>query len=282
MGATNADSLIALLNELKQTPDALIRDALTRAVVKTGLFKRRMVHVARRFGALKRGADFSSVSLKQLLKSFEGTAIYDEALKETFTKDIDLENLLHVIDSLRRNETAIAKVENQGMATPIARVGIERVSMKTDLIPPERMRLILVESARVRLLNEVRSFVCTNCWDYLQMIRIKDLPDSPSCPKCGSNALGILRVEENSARPLVEKKGEKLTKAEQKLQEQAVKTAQLISTHGRTAAIALSARRVKPDDVKGIFKKEKAPNDLFYELVLEAEREALKKRFWAD
>jgi ATP-dependent Lhr-like helicase len=282
MGTTSADNLITLFNELKQTSDAIIREALTRATVKTGIFKRRMIHVARRFGALKKWADFSSVSLKRLLKSFEGTAIDDEALKEVFTKDLDLEKLLRVIGKIRRNEIAIVKVETKGVATPVARVGIERVSMKTDLIPPERMRLILVQSAKARLLNEVRSFVCTNCWDYLEMIRIKDLPDKLTCPKCGSNRLGLLRREEDYVMSLAEKKGKSLTKAERKLHQKAVKTAQLISSYGKTAAIALSARRVKPDDVKSILKKEKIPNDNFFELVIESERKALKRRFWAD
>ena len=282
IGTTNADNIVALFHELRQTSNSVIRDALTKATVKTGIFKRRMIHVARRFGALKKWADFSSVSLRQLLKSFEGTAIYDEALKETFTKDLDLERLLRLIDELRRNEVAIAKIDTQGSATPVARVGIERVSMKTDLIPPERMRLILVESAKARLLNEVRSFVCTNCWDYLEMIRIKNLLDNPACPQCGSNALGILRNEENHVRSLVEKRGEKLAKFERKMHQQAIKTAQLISSYGKTAAIALSARRVKPDDVKSILKKEKTPTDHFFELVLEAERKALRRRFWAD
>ena len=282
MGTTNADNLIALFNKLKQTSDTLIRDALRKTTVKTGIFKRRMIHVARRFGALKKWADFSSVSLTHLLKSFEGTAIYEEALKEAFAKDLDLEKLLFVIDELRRNALAVVKVETQKIATPVARVGIERVSMKTDLIPPERMRLVLIQSAKARLLNEVRSFVCTNCWDYLEMMYIKDLPDNLTCPKCGSSHLGFLRREENHVLPLVEKKGKNLTKTERKMYQKAVSTAHLVSSYGKTAAIALSARRVKPDDVKSILKKEKIPNDHFFELVIEAERKALKRRFWAD
>ena len=154
--------------------------------------------------------------------------------------------------------------------------------MKTDLIPPERMRLVLIQSAKARLLNEVRSFICTNCWDYLEMIRIKDLPDNLTCPKCGSSHLGVLRREENYVLPLVEKKGKNLTKTELKMYQQAAGTAQLISSHGKTAATALSARRVKPDDVKRILKQERTPNDNFFELIIEAERKALKRRFWAD
>jgi hypothetical protein len=54
----------------------------------------------------------------------------------------------------------------------------------------------------------------------------------------------------------------------------------LIEKYGKTAAVALSARRVQPSEVKEVLEKEPGLNDGFYELVLEAERKALSKRFW--
>jgi len=280
MGTANADAIIALFNELKQMPDATIQDLLTRATVKTGLFKRRMIHVARRFGALKKWVDFGTVSLRSLVKSFEGTALYEEALKEVFTKDLDLQHMLRVLSDIKTNKIEVIKLETQGVATPIARLGIERVSMKTDLIPSERMKLILVESAKARLLNEVRTFVCTQNWDYLEMIRINDLPDKPTCPKCGSTALGVFSKEEDQIRSLVEKRGEKLTKSEQKLLEQALETAELVSRYGKPAAVALSGRRVRTDDALTVLREEHVLSDRLFELVIEAERNALKRRFW--
>jgi len=281
-GEPNADHVIKILSEMKEASELGIRDLLTKAAVKTGLFKRRMVHVARRFGALKKWADFSRVSLRSLLDSFEGTVIYDEGLKETFTKDLDLKHTLQVFNEIQKGEIEITKLETQGVATPVARVGIERVSMKTDLIPPERMRRILIESAKVRLLNETRTFICTNkeCLDYLEMVRIKDLPDKPVCPKCGSSALGILSREEDQVWPIVEKKGEKLTKGEEKLWKEARETAKLVSKHGKPAAVALAGRRLRASDVEEVLKEESSLSDHFFELVLEAERKALKKRFW--
>jgi ATP-dependent Lhr-like helicase len=248
--------------------------------VKTWLFKRRMVHVARRFGALRRRVDLGRVTLQKLMKSFEGTAIYDEALKETFTKDLNLESMIRVLKDIGESEIEVSKLETEGVATPVARVGIERVSMKTDLIPPERMKLILVESARARLLNEVQTFVCTNCWEYLEMIRMKDLPEKPVCPRCGSSRLGALRREEERVQSLVDKRGEKLTKVEEKMKEWAVKTARLMSGYGKPAAVALSGRKLKISDVKGILKEEEVLSDHFFELIMEAERNALKRRFW--
>ena len=280
MGAAKANQIITLFDEMRVMPDQAVRDSLTMATVKTGLFKRRMIHVARRFGALKKWADFSNVSLQRLIKSFEGTPIYEEALKEVFTKDLDLEKLVCVLRKMREGEIQLQKVETDGNATPVARVGIERVSMKTDLIPPERMRAVLIESAKVRLLNETCTFLCTNCWSYLEMMHVKDLSDKPKCPRCGSSAIGLLKVEEDKALPIVEKKGEKLTKSEEKLHKQALQTAQLIEKYGKVAALALCARKVQPPDVREVLEKHPRLSDEFYERILEVERKAISKRFW--
>jgi ATP-dependent Lhr-like helicase len=279
IGRADAKRLVEVFNELKAMDEKIVKDTLTKSTVKTGLFKRRVIHVARRFGALKKWADFSNVSIQKLITSFEGTPIYEEGLKEVFTKDLSVDGLVHVLGQMHNGEIHLLPVDNQDNATPIARVGIERVSMKTDLIPPERMRAVLVESAKARLLNETGTFLCTNCWSYLDMIRVADLPDKPKCPRCGSQALGMLKVEEEKADPLVEKKGEKLTKDETYLKEVAIETAKLIEKYGKPAAVALSARKVKISDIASVLEKEPKLSDKFYELVLDVERKALSKRF---
>ncbi len=280
MGVISANRVVALFNELKDSHELGIRSLLTKATVKTGLFKRRIVHVARRFGALKKWVDFSRISLGNLMKSFEDTAIYDEALKETFSNDLDLEHLIHVFDLVRKGEVEVVKLDTGGVVTPVARVGIERVSMKTDLIAPERMKFVVVESAKARLLDEVRTFVCTNCWNYLEMIRIKELPDRPKCPECGSAALGLLRKEEDAVQTLVEKRGERLAKSEEKMKERALKTARLMSRYGKSAAVGLCGRKLKPSDVEEVLREETELSDRFFESIIEAERKALKRRFW--
>ena len=279
VGAANSARILEVFDELHAMSEQTVKDTLTRSTIRTGLFKRRIIHVARRFGALKKWADFSSVSLQKLITSFENTPIYEEGLKEVFTKDLDVDGLVQVLRAIREGEVKLQVLETGGNATPVARVGIERVSMKTDLIPPKRMRAVLVESARARLLNETGTFVCTNCWDYLDMIQVKNLPDHPRCPRCGSFALGVLKVDEERALPLVEKKGEKLAKAEERLRVDAVQTARLITKYGKVAAVALSARRVRASDVAGVLDEAPKLDDRFYELVLEAERKALSRRF---
>jgi ATP-dependent Lhr-like helicase len=227
---------------------------------------------------LKKWADFSNVSIQKLISSFEGTLIYEEGLKEVFSNDLDADGLVKALDRIRTGEVGFQVVETGGNATPVARVGIERVSMKTDLIPPEKMRAVLIAAAKARLLNETGNFICTNCWDYMETIRVKDLPDKPKCPRCGSFRLGMLKVEEEKALPLIEKR-DHLAKDEEKLQVYAKQTAELIEKYGKAAAVALSARRVYLSDIADVLSKEPKLSDKFYELVMEAERKSLTKRF---
>jgi len=278
MGSMSADRLVEVFEELKPMSDQIVKVTLTRSTVKTGLFKRRVIQVARRFGALKKWADFSNVSIQKLISSFEGTLIYEEGLKEVFSKDLDADGLVKALDRIRTGEVGFQVVETSGNATPVARVGIERVSMKTDLIPPEKMRAVLIAAAKARLLNETGNFICTNCWDYMETIRVKDLPDKPKCPRCGSYSLGMLKVEEEKALPLIEKR-DHLAKDEEKLQVHAKQTAELIEKYGKAAAVALSARRVYLSDIADVLSKEPMLSDKFYELVMEAERKSLTKRF---
>ena len=280
MGAINADDILKVLGALKMSSESEIRDTMIRSTIKTGLFKRRIFHVARRFGAIQKWVDLSRVSLHKLLESFEDTAIYDEALKEIFRKDLDLKRAISILVAIRNGEIETRKLQTLGDASPVARVGIEKVNMKTDLIPPERMKLILIESAKARLLNEFRTFICTKCWDYHEMIRINDLPEKLICPKCGSPALGMLGRSEDRVQPLVDKRGEKLTKSERKIKRQAIKTARLISKYGKASAISLCGRNLKISDTEEILEKENMLSDHFFELIIEAEKKSLKHKFW--
>jgi ATP-dependent Lhr-like helicase len=112
------------------------------------------------------------------------------------------------------------------------------------------------------------------------MIRVNQLPDKPKCPRCGSTAIGLLRMEEEKVLPIIEKKGEKLTQSEEKMQKQALQTARLIAKYGKAAAVALCARKVNASDIATVLQKEPRISGKFYELVLEAERKALSKGFW--
>ncbi len=257
-----------------------LRGLAREAIVKTGLFKRRLLHVAQKFGAVPESVSFTRLGLRQLLKSFEGTAIHEEAIKDTFLLDLDVDRAGKVLRAIKDGKIEVICIEPEE-STPLAAIGMERIGRKTDLIPPERLSKVILESAKARLLSEVMTFVCTSCWSFARMIRVKDLPSDVKCPQCGSRRLGALKeCEEADLQTLIERKGVPRNARERDLVQRARRTAQLIADYGKAAAIALAGKRLRVIDVEDILWEERNVTDRLFELIIEAEKRVLKRRFW--
>lgn len=270
------NSVANVLRKLSQTKKLI--DLINEAVIKTGLFKRRVIHVARRFGALSKWVDATKISLKQLIKSFEGTIIFQEALKETYDKDLDVLKTIEVLKDIKNGKIELTIIENDGEASPIARLGIEKIGQKTDLIPPEKMKRILIESAKARILNEVKLFACVSCWKFIKPMAVKNLSKNFSCPKCGSKAIGILSTTEDEVLNALKKKVK--SSKDKKIIEEAEESAKLYQKYGLLAVYILAGKKLNFSDVERITRKVKSVNDKLFELIVEAEKEALKRRFW--
>ena len=277
MGVIDADDVRKVLQRLA---GIAVKDLAVEASKRTGLFKRRLVHVARRFGAISKWTDFSSITLRQLAKSFEGTVIMDEAVRETREKDMDVPHAEEVLRDIGSGRVTVKTVKASGEATPIARIGLERISRRTDIIPTEKMNQILISSAKARILNEVKTLACTSCWKYVEMRRLKDIPAIVKCPECGSRHVAVLGVADEDVRRAITKNGVSLSEREKDLVSKAEETAKLVDQYGRPAVYALAGRRVVPEAARNILRKYRRPTNDFFEAIMEAEREALKERFW--
>ncbi len=265
---------------LKRLAGLDIKELAITASKRTGLFKRRLVHVARRFGAISKWVDLSSMTLRQLAKSFEDTVIMEEAVRETFEKDIDLPNTQKVLSSIADGGVQLKILKTQGEVTPIARIGLERISRRTDLIPTEKINLILAESAKARIMNDVKTLVCTKCWNYAEMQKIKDIPTTLMCPRCGSKTLGVLGIPDEDVNKIISKNGQRLSEREKDILARAEETGKLVGKHGRLAVFTLSGRRVSTEAAETILRQYKKPTQAFFSAIMEAEREALRERFW--
>jgi len=275
-GAANATRVGQVLQRLGGMD---ISALVAESSKKTGLFKRRLVHVARRFGAITRWVEFGSVSLRQLMKSFEGTVIMEEALKETLQKDLDVENssrILHQVGSTI--ELVIAPKAEE--ASPIARIGIERISRRTDLIPPEKMKRILLESTKVRILNESRTLACANCLGFVRIQRVKDMPSNFTCPECGETKVGITTEAPEFFEKIRAKKGRNLSQKEERIMDDLRASAALLTKHGKAAAYVMAGRRIGPGEARVVLRKNRKISDSLYQAIMDAEKRVLRRRFW--
>ncbi|MEM3439511.1 MAG: DEAD/DEAH box helicase [Candidatus Bathyarchaeia archaeon] len=275
-GPSSAKEVIECLERLASSDIAAITRA---AITRTGLFKRRLIHVARRFGAISKWADFTSVRLEKLARGLEGTAIFEEALKETLEKDLDVEGTMEVLRRIKDGEIEVIELRSDRDLSPLSRLGLERMSRKVDLIPPEKLTKVLVESTKGRILSESRTFACLSCGDYVKILKIEDLPDEMSCPLCGSKRIGMFEEPEDVVKRVLKRRGTPSLR-ESRLREFAEESAKLYEKYGKAAFLALSARRIDPKDAERILKREGKISDKLFKLIMEAEREALKKRFW--
>jgi ATP-dependent Lhr-like helicase len=212
------------------------------------------------------------------MKSFEGTVIMDEAFKETLEKDLDVTNTVRVLQQLGNNLELLVAPHSPD-ASPIARIGIERISRKTDLIPPEKMKRILIESTRVRILNEFRTVACPKCFSYAQMQRVKDMHDDFTCPKCRKACLGITAELPDIIERIHLKKTRKLSEREERIVEDLRGSAVLVRRYGKVAAFVMAGRRIRSSEARVVLRRTQKVSDRLFEGIMEAERKVLRRRF---
>ncbi|MBN1683018.1 DEAD/DEAH box helicase [Candidatus Bathyarchaeota archaeon] len=267
-----------ILKMLKTLSKSDLETKCIEAVSKTGMFKRRLINVARKAGALSKFADFSNVTLGRLIKSFENTAIYEEALKDTIRLDMDIKQTITVLNEISSGNYEVILSESDELS-PLGKIGVESISMKTDIIPPDRIDRIILESAKVRLYSETRVLACHGKNDWLDDKRIKDLEEVLICPICGSKEIGIYdrSIEEVQEMQYLEKSRSK--KERPKWWDRGKDISKLVSIYGRRAAIIGAAKRVDLTTAWDILAETEGESDEFFTHIIEAERESLKKRF---
>jgi ATP-dependent Lhr-like helicase len=255
-----------------------LEETLRRAISRSGLFKRRLINVGRKSGALNKSVNFSNVTLGRLVKSFEGTCIYEEALRETMEKDLDPEATLRILEAVSSGDIEVERLEGGGGLSPLAMVAVESIKMKTDVVPPERMDRVIYESARARLLNESRVLGCLRCREYVENRRMKDLPEVLRCPNCGSTELGVFDRSVEEVR-MAMAQADRIPKEFSWWWNRGKDSAKLVSIYGRRGAIIASAKRVDLAEAWDILEETEGESEEFFKAIIEAERRALKSRF---
>jgi len=91
--------------------------------------------------------------------------------------------------------------------------------------------------------------------------------------------IGVLSLSDEDVKRILEKKGLRLSEREKDVVKRAEETGKLVGKFGELAVIVFAARRVSLDDAGRILRVSKTPSDRFFDMILEAERDALKERF---
>ena len=127
---------------------------------------------------------------------------------------------------------------------------------------------------------------CMNCNDWHTEARIRDLVDRPTCPKCGSGLLAVLRrVEEPEHFHFLlnrMKSGEQLMPEEVETLTNGRKTADMVLSYGRKAVEALGVYGVGPVTAYQVLSRMHTTDTDFYADLLKAKIQYMRTRQYWD
>jgi ATP-dependent Lhr-like helicase len=271
----DAKTLLKIINDINTEE---IEKIVEKAIERSGLFKRRLLHVAKRFGVISKGADLSDIGMNQLMESLKGSIIWKETLKEISYKDLDVEGLKYVIERMKKGDYEIKIIEG---LSPISRVGVRKLSWKSDIIPADRLRRILIESGKARILNEARIALCTECFRYMEIVKIKNILDKLICPNCKSKKIALLDGDPNEINQMMIEITEKGRVSEKfkKIYRDAIEIGELIEKYGLPAILAITAKNLPWPSIIKISSSNIKNLDSLIDMILREEKESLKMRF---
>lgn len=241
------------------------------------LFNWRFIHVCKRFGIIRRDAEFGKGYIRKIAEVYQGTPPFREAMNEVLQEKLDLEGSSRILKELSSGRINIEILPG------LSPWGLAGVSRKYEILAPLKPEKEIFSIFTKRLLDTRVGLICSNCSDWATITSAREVPDRPHCPLCESVMISVV-----PHRYLIEaqellrksKAGKKLKPDEAKHLGYMLRTASMVSSSGRDAAIALSGRGVGPATAGRILSRMLKGDDLYKE-ILKAERNYAKtKRFW--
>jgi len=258
---------------LETTDPDHVGPLLELSLKRSETLKFTLSQVAAKFGALKRWKGGDGISLNRVMAALEDTPIYDEAVREVFHEDLDVERAGEILSAIQAGDIEIVV---HGQRTPI---GVAGRSSGKELLTPENADASVIETVRERIENDRVRLVCLHCGDWEHETKVSRVPAQPECPNCESTMIAALSpwAEEVLAALTAPEKDDE----QEHLTERAYRNASLVQGHGKKAIIALTARGVGPQNAARIINKHRESEADFYRDILEREREyARTKAFW--
>ncbi len=218
---------------------------LNRVLRNSNYIRWQVVHVARKFGAIKKDFDYKNVGSKKIFSLFDNTLILDEAVDKTIFEKMDIKNSQKVLNDI---QTGKIKIVIQKLS-PMAVAGYETIK---GLMVPKRADRSILMALKKRIENVEITLVCTNC-GYQRNTIVRRTESNPKCPRCSAIKIAVLRRYNKDKAKILSKKPK--TNKEKKELKRLHKNASLILSYKKPAIIALSARGIGPDTAARILRK---------------------------
>ncbi len=257
-----------IIESLKNLNKENIEEIIKIAIKSTKIFEYKFLHVAKRFGIIKKDSKISKSLLKILIENYKNDVVGKETINEIFQEKLDIENAKKVIEELKNY-----KIVFNLKPSKFAEIGLRKLFFIRE--EPTYLKPVAIEKVKERILNRRIVIACLNCGWYDEYI-VKTLPEEIICKKCNSKLITLIKTFKDLKIKIIKKKLEnkKLSKKEQKEYEKMFRIAELIMENGKDAIIALSGIGIGIKSAIEILREK----EKMFEKIYEKEKEFVKKK----
>ncbi len=254
------------------TKPETLDELMEKSITHSSFFRWKFLHVAKKFGAVKKDVDYRKINIDKLIDAFKDTPIYDEAVKKTLRDNMDVQKTKELLEKIQSGE--IGLVISKSGISPIGEAGLEK---HKEFLSPDRVSHAVLMALKERLESEEVVMKCLRCGTRRRK-RIKNI-GKPKCASCGSAMIVPLRSYDDPS--IIDKDKKELSQKERKKLKEYFKLADLARIYKKRAAMALAARGVGHQNAGRILSKGHRDEDDFLRDILAAEiRYARTKQFW--
>ncbi len=236
-----------VIDEIKGQP---LAELMRTLIQNQPILRYKLVHVARKFGALDKHASAMNVNIARLLERFKDTPLHREALREVLHERMDIAQAEAFLKAL--DEERITLVHQR--ISPIGQAGYEE---NINLVSPGRATAAVLRAMKERLEDEPIILACTHCKTWTRQTRVRRVRFPLKCPRCGARVITMTRPWREDTLNTLNK--ETLSPDEQTTLRKLNTKASLLNAHEENALLALVARGVGPKTAARILAKQ--PND---------------------
>ncbi|MHA2360638.1 MAG: DEAD/DEAH box helicase [Candidatus Thorarchaeota archaeon] len=258
-----------------------ISSILRLAVKRTQSFGSRFVHVARRMDVIRRDAKLREIPVRRLIKSFQETPVFEEAMREVLEDKLDEKRVIEIFEGASSGKLTVHIVKAD-KPSALARLIVEEKTRFEVMgeITDENEVLRMVED---RLMSKKFRLICLGNGDWNSVRTVSTLDDEISCPVCGSKVIAALFPTDKDFTKIVNKRvsGKKLTREEEKQYRAGTLIAGLVSRYGKRALLVLAGRGIGATNASRILHPGLTDRQSLLRAVAKAEMEYARTRpFW--
>ena len=262
------------VEKILRTVDPEVLDLiLENHITKTNMFKWRFIHVAKRFGLISKNAKLDRINVRRLVDALIDSPVYKETLKELYAEKLDVEAVRDLLDEIRAGRRRIVRRKGIGR---LGKMELSKALQVPELVNPDTPEHTILELFKNRVLEKKVTLMCISCGAE-HVYTVKDVPEHPKCPRCGSPLMAVV-YDVEKARELLKKK--RLNKSEERKMTELIRSAELVKSFGKKAVIAMAVTGIGSQTAARILRVPYNEEE-FWRALLDAERNYYRtKMFW--